>query len=109
MNASEFHIRNRSIFLIYIFTFTLSTLIDIWRSFVQGPPIDEQKTLRQVAKQANSAQTTSGASLEALPAPEESDEDRDPNDMVYIPIPGNAIGMSGNPYDDMEDDEVEDW
>jgi hypothetical protein len=79
----------------------LSTLIDIWQSLAEGPPIDEQRALRQAAVQAANTQPSASTSAAVL-HPEDSDDDRDPN--IAIPV---ISGLSGDPYADLEDDDDE--
>ena len=77
-------------------------LIDIWLSMAEGPPIDEQRALRQAAAQATNVQLPASTSNVVLPA-EDSDDDRDPNNAIF-----NATGPSGDPYEDLEDDDDDD-
>lgn len=75
-------------------------MIDIWRLLAEGPPIDDQRALRQAAAQvANAPVGTS----DVVPPCEDSDEDAiDPYHARHV-----ASGSSGDPYADLEDDDDE--
>lgn len=83
-----------------------STLIEIWKSLSEGPPIDDQKLARNQATLAASNSRVQNVSIKKAPSDDGSDDERDPNDREPLPI---ASGISGDPYLDMEDDEAEDW
>ena len=76
-----------------------STLFDIWQSMAEGPPIDEQRALRQAAAQTANTQLPADTSPVG-PPPDDSDDDRDPSLGINM-----VSGPSDDPYADLEDDE----
>ena len=84
----------------------LSIMVDIWKSLVSGPPIDDQKAIRAAITQtvSNEEELPSASSdAQALWNPDDSDDERDPNDVLL----GSKPPASGiDPYLDLEDD---DW
>jgi hypothetical protein len=75
-------------------------LIDIWRSLAEGPPIDEQRALRQAAVQVTNNRPI--ASKDIVLSQKDSDDEGDPNDTNPF-----TFGPSGDPYEDLEDDDDE--
>jgi hypothetical protein len=76
-------------------------LVDIWRSLADGPPIDEQRTIRQAAAQIPNMQPAASSSGSGAVTSRDSDDEVDPNNANSIPF-----GLSsGDPYDDLEDDD----
>ena len=80
-------------------------MVDIWKSLVSGPPIDDQKAIRAAIIQTVSNEELPSASSDsqALWNPDDSDDERDPNDGFL----GSKPPASGiDPYLDLSDD---DW
>lgn len=77
-------------------------MIDIWRSLAEGPPIDEQRTLRQTTVQLENTQLTTSKGDVVLTLEDSDDEGRDPYKSGPV-----AFGPSGDPYEDLEDDDDE--
>ncbi|RDB21809.1 hypothetical protein Hypma_010899 [Hypsizygus marmoreus] len=79
-------------------------IIDVWRSMISGPAIDEQRTLRTIRQ---------GRSRTAVKEPESADvtgdvgdeSDMDPNDIVQTAVP-QAVGDpdSGSDYGESDSD-----
>jgi hypothetical protein len=80
-------------FFLKIFLLIQSQIIDIWRSMVEGPAIDEQRALRSAAQ----LQPSTGPS-QIPSAPRDSDDERDPNEIIQIPSTAQT-----REYDDESD------
>jgi len=76
-------------------------LIDIWRSLAEGPPIDEQRALRQAAVQVTDNQPTASKADIVLPQ-EDSDGEGYSNGISPV-----MFQSSRDPYEDLEDDDDE--
>lgn len=74
-------------------------MIDIWRSLAEGPPIDEQRALRQAAVQVTNNRPTASKADNVL-----SRKDSDDELNVTNPV---TFGSSRDPYEDLEDDDDE--
>lgn len=76
-------------------------MIDVWRSMISGPPIDEQRASRIQPQAATAGQSDPEGSAVPLeePVEEDSDEEQDPNEFGRAASSG-APQQQSNPYDD---------
>lgn len=84
-------------------------MVDIWKSMVSGPPIDDQKAMREVISQTVSGKEEppkASSDAQTLRDPDDSDDERDPNDAPLGSSPAASGSLSIDPYLDMDDD---DW
>lgn len=75
-----------------------SLIIDIWRSMISGPPIDEQRAMRMAIK---NPRIDTPSTDEELGAPADVDSDADPNDIIQKPMTSAA----GDPDSDSDNGE----
>lgn len=98
-NAGELCAGNEAIFI-----------IDIWRSMVAGVSIDEQRAQREVnVNQPSPTETKSGPSVDAGPSSlggDDSDDDRDPNDII-VRNPGPSAPATGGAYSNLDESDYE--
>ena len=69
-------------------------IIELWRSMISGPPIDEQRALRERTRGEDDDDGGDGD------APGGDDSDRDPNDIVQNGGPSTSAAVG--PYDDSD-------
>lgn len=75
-----------------------SLIIDIWRSMISGPPIDEQRAMRMAIK---NPRIDTPSTDEELGAPADVDSDADPNDIIQKP----TTSAAGDPDSDSDNGE----
>lgn len=112
MNVSEYSPVASSILPYTYARSFLSTIIDIWKSLVSGLPIDEQKLMRAAKSQTvlkEDEPPSASSEAQALRDPDDSDDERDPNDAPFVSMPAASGSSYVDPYLDMDDDEPEDW
>ncbi|KAF7986782.1 hypothetical protein HWV62_20390 [Athelia sp. TMB] len=93
------------------------TMFDIWAAMAAGPPIDEQRAALLSPPDASHVVAPHAILLPDEPAKpiinggDDGDDEQDPNDIMPAPAaPLNiAGGAGGNPYDNLEDDEEDDY
>lgn len=70
---------------------------------VSGPAIDEQRAMRNT----QGPQNTTATKLTEAELGDDSDDERDPNDIIQVPpikIPSGMYGDSDSDYGDSDDD-----
>jgi len=74
-------------------------IIDLWRSMISGPPIDEQRALRERTRGDDDDDVGVGPSG-APGGDDQYDSDRDPNDIVRNGEPSGSA--AAGPDDDSD-------
>jgi hypothetical protein len=84
-------------------------IIDVWRSMVSGVPIDEQRAQREVGVSQPPLEPKVDPSADAGPSSlgggDDSDDERDPNDIQVSP--GKSVPTTEGAYSNLDESDYE--